>query len=505
MNTTTQIENLDKSLRKAFSSVARDVERLRGRDNVIREELNKLADQLGNQVARDEFFKIVRRIDDDLKKSITPEELEALEDKMLKSIQKIAESPAKKVDKIQSEFKNLEENNKNFRKEIDEEFKVINDEFASTQDLKKEVKEVSKIKKSLLNLDERYAQNKKLDTCFDEIDEIYDIIENIESAFIKEKELDKFKKEITDKLQKFDKRVKVAEEIEEELVKKTKSLYDISKDIEGLKAKQKETKETISKLDNTKQIEELDTSLRKDLGKLDLRLNGQKETIRELNKSITKLDKNDTSMQDKIFENKTYISEVNLSILKEINKLDNKIIRQGEKTKEINDKLNDIIKIINKDNEIKLKKSSLSSKNYYEDESKELKGKIKKLESQVSKQKKSTDKTKSQPEVKSSGKTVWMKVVDWFTEEVDDEEMIESKTKALEDKSRKKQENKKSEKTIKSSNTKKTKRSKTKKNDIPKKVNTKPKTKDNEEENKKNRNVWMKIVDWFTEEIDEEE
>ncbi len=503
MNTTTQIENLDKSLRKAFSAVARDVERLRGRDNIIREELVKLSDQLGNQVARDEFFKIIRRIDDELKKSITPEELEALEDKMLKSIQKIADSPMKKADKVQSEFKLLKEENNSFRKEIDEEFKIINDEFASTQDLKKEVKEVSKIKKSLLNLDDRYAQTKKLDVCFDEIDEIYDVIENLESSFIKNKELEKFKKEISNKLQKFDRRVKAAEDIEEELVKKTKSLYDISKDIDKLKQKHKEAEYEISKLDKTKQIEDLKTSLKKDLDKLDLRLTGQKEATRDSNKTISRLEKNQNSLQEKSIESKTHISEVNLALLKEINRLENKITKQSDKTKEINDKLNDIIKIINKDKEVKMKKSSFGPKNYYEDESKELRKKITTLESQVSKNKKSTKASSKETEVKNSGKTVWMKVVDWFTEEVDDENLIESNTKKLEDKTKKKETPKKTEKKTTVS---KTAQSKPKKKSIPKKNSVPSKKEDaKNKETNQGKTVWMKIVDWFTEEIDEEE
>ena len=542
-----QLENLDKSLRKAFSSVARDVERLKGRDNIIREEVAKLADKLDGQVSKDDFYKIVQRIDETLKDSISSEDIKSIEDRILKSTQKIVETPTKKISSIEKDFKNLDDENKLFKKEIDEEIKSINEEFANTENLKKEVKEVSKIKKSLLNLDERYAQNKKLDTCFEEIDEIYDLVEGFEKRFTSYENLEKFKKEISEKLNKFEKRIRDAEDVENELIKKTKDIYSLEKNVEQLRKQQNVMEDNISNIDNKNEIEKLSISIDKDFSKRDLKINAQKELIQELKNQSKRFEKSVFDAENKFLNTKSEISEVNLALLKEISKLETRLARESEQRREMSDKLNDLIKLVNKESEIKTRKLSTKAANYYEDESRELKNKINKLEKKISKNK-SIETTNSSIEQK----TMWMKIVDWFTEDVDDsttnnenkkiqpaakskpkpvkkeitkrttknktsdEELKKSVWKRVmdwlteeieEDSSSKPKSKSESTQIIEKSTSKKNDRSTSVKKNRNNKNNSHPKNSNNKsvsENNNEKKTVWMKIADWFTEEVEEE-
>jgi uncharacterized coiled-coil protein SlyX len=367
-----QQSNLNTSLKQAFQAVANDIGKLRRRDQALKEQLSILNDKLQNVVSRDEFFRIVRKFDDDLKEMIDRDYLRGVEDQLKMTMRDMLELPERDIKKITHELDEVQTRQKKHEKSLAEQLKAmskessqslkdmqkdassrikeIKNEFAKTENLKREVREVSSLKKALLTIDDTYASKKKLETAFDEIDEIYDLVEQIEKKALFDKDLDSYKKEVQRRLKKFDERIKDAEDLEEELVRKTKDIYTVEKHVDDVRKEQAVLANRMKLLDASKQID-----------------------------------------------------SVHLTLLKEINKLDTKIASQREIMKELNMKLNDVIKTMNKQQPVPLRKTT---KKVEKDTDRVIrKQQIQKLE-------------KRSPEKKQQ--TFWMKVVDWFTEEIDE-------------------------------------------------------------------------------------
>ena len=385
-----QFSNLNKSLKKAFAGVSKDMSKLRKRDQVLKDELVKLVDKVGKKVTKDEFYRIIRKIDDDMKETVHRDQLKGAEERIRAMAHEIIEVPQKKVDKINKRldqekeetseaFNKSKEDKKALEKQINDKIKDIKDEFARTENLKKEVKDVMNIKKSLLNLDERYAGKAKMDTAFEEIDEIYDLVEELENNALRKDDPESVKKDLQKTPGKFETRIKDAEDAEDELHRKTKDIYDAEKNIE---------------------------QIRKDVSVMQNRM--------------------------KLLDNTAQIDKVQVELMKEINKFDTRLVRQNETMKELNNKLNDIIKLVNKESSVPVRKfSEKRIVGNVQEESEDIKTRVKKLDKKQSSKyqgitNENTESTKPQETIsqkpKKEKKGVLNKVVDWFTEEVEEDE-----------------------------------------------------------------------------------
>lgn len=375
-----QRNNFNASLKNAFQAVAKDVSKLRKRDQTLKNQLLTLTEKLQKTVTRDEFFRIVRKFDEDLKETIDRDQLRSTEEQLKLAIKDMLELPERNIKKLAKEMDEIQDKSKKQEKSLNEELKTmsketsdsikdikkessnklkeIKNEFTKTENLKREVREVSSLKKALLNLDDKYAPKKKMENAFDEIDEIYDLVEQIEKKALFEQDLELYKKEVQKRLKKFNERIKDAEDLEEELVRKTKDIYTVEKHVDDVRKEQAVLNNRLKLLDNTTQID-----------------------------------------------------NVQLGLLKEINKLETKVSSQREIIKELNIKINDVIKTMNKESSVNIRRTT---KKIETDTDRVVrKQKIKKLEKKVPQKQ----------------RTFWMKVVDWFTEEVEEEPIPSKKPK----------------------------------------------------------------------------
>lgn len=388
-----QFSSLNKSLKKSFSGVSNDITKLNKKNYLLNEELLKLHEKSNLKIAKDEFYRIIKKIDEDMKEFVHQDLIKSTEARIKQRAEELIEIPNNNIYKLDKKLDDVKKEIKKADKENSTLVKEIRADFSKTENLKREVREVSKLKKSLLNQDNKYALKSKVDNCFEEIDEVYDLIEELEAKTINSVELEKFKKELTSKIKKFEGRIADAEDIEAELTKKIKDIYSVDKKVEVVK------------------------------------------------KEITNLKR-----QIKTVDNSAKIEKVNIELLKEVSTLDTRIIKQNEVIKNLNNKLNDVITLFNKQSTeqgsgFKLRKM-YESKLTEEDEkvSKNIKSKVKRAEASKSSSSKTPQaktvkskpvpakklaKTKTDDSILPEGepkKSIWIKVLDWFTEEVDEEE-----------------------------------------------------------------------------------
>ena len=134
----------------------------------------------------------------------------------------------------------------------------------------------------------------------------------------------------------------------------------------------------------------------------------------------------------KLLDNTAQIDKVQVELMKEINKFDTRLVRQNETMKELNNKLNDIIKLVNKESSVPVRKfSEKRIVGNVQEESEDIKTRVKKLDKKQSSKyqgitNENTESTKPQETIsqkpKKEKKGVLNKVVDWFTEEVEEDE-----------------------------------------------------------------------------------
>ncbi len=381
--TTTQFTNLDRSLKQAFSAVSKDVNRLRKRDNLLREEIAKLSDHLSAYVSEDEFSKNIQRLDEAIRPLASGEDLALKAGQLKAEIEQEREIRQNDIVQITDKITSLLKKQKDTEKDINSRIDSIRSEFKKTENLKHEVKEVREMKKALLNLDSMYASKKKLETSFEEIDEIYDLLEQLDKRSVKEDELNKFKKDVLSKVSKFDARIRDAEDAEDALARKVKDIYDVEKHVDAMD-------KTLMKTDS--RVAELE----------------------QLPRRLAALERDAASIrgQMKKLDNSSQIEKTNLDLMREISKLDTRLTGQQESIKDINTKLNDVIKLFNKMSEVSVRKQP--SPRSEKQESSRVQRKTQRLEREGS--------GKQQPEQAEEKKGLWTKILDWFTEEIDEEE-----------------------------------------------------------------------------------
>ncbi len=458
-----QLANLNASLKKAFSAVSSDISKLNKKNSKLHEELDTISRKVSSRITNDEFYKLIKHLEDELSEKVDRDLLKSSEEQIKLRAEEIISIPNKNIKIIESSIETLKANIKTTDKKKEQELKKLQQEIKKSEQLKQEVKEVRNLKKYLLNLDKKFATKKKIETCFEEIDEVYDLIEELDTKSLRQTSLDSFKKEVNNKLKKFEKRVDDVEEIEEELHKKTKDIYSYEKKIESFKKEMIFLKQRIKVLENTPQI-----------------------------------------------DYKPQIEKTNVSLLHEINKIDLKIINQNTYIKDIMQKMNELVKIVNNEigQTIPIKKMYESKLSEEEHQTKKIKAKIKRIEKKYNiedldvptpnkNKRTSRNELPEMPLGEPKKKSIWSRIADWFTEEIDEDEEDDEdndddielkivKTKKQNVSSVKKRESKTQKKESKSQISKK--------------------TKDNEEDKEESKkSFWSKIVDWFTEEIDDEE
>jgi hypothetical protein len=370
--------NLHSSLKSSFQAVGDDVKKLRKRDVILKQEIDEIKKHIPSITTRDEFFNYVKKVDEQIEKAVDVDLLTKTHNELSTSISDTKKELNNDIigikDRLttyENDFKETIEHAKNeFSSKVDE----LKSELKKTENLKKEVKEVRNFKKELSELEKTYAKKKLVDDCFDEQDEIYELIENLEERMLRKKDVENFQKIVEDKLMKFNDQMKEVEDVSEKLNKKLKEIYEY-----------------------------------------EISLNKISETV---DKVVSKLEK--VSNDDKI---------------KELHLMHNDS-KQAMKSFEV--KLNEVIDWTNNENEKAI--SKLVGSTYYAEESNvedlevekiktpqivltQPKSPTKKVDFKVTKD--SSYKT----DESSENKSFFRKIIDWFFEEVDDDEEIESELK----------------------------------------------------------------------------
>jgi hypothetical protein len=460
-----QMSSLHSSLKESFKAVKDDITKLKKRDVVLKDEISETKKHIPNLVTRDDFFGYVKKIDEQMEKAVGVESLKKAEEKLSQEISLLRTGfnsdltgLKDRMDTSDSKFSaDLDSMKKDFNAKIED----LKSELKKTDDLKKEVREVRSFKKQVADLEKTYAKKKQLDECFEEQDEIYDLIEELEEKVLKKKDVEAYQKLVDDKLRKYRDQMDEVERIADKFNLKLKEIDDSERQIKLLT-----------------------------------------ETMEKVSSNVQKIDKSDK------------IKSLELNV-----KDGKNAIRAFEK------KVNEVISIVNEDREQEISKMTADSF-YQEAEVEEIeatekiefpKADVKVPEPKIFKAKKETVKeTLVVPEVSEDSeeerKGFFGRIVDWFFEEVpedEEDEVVEAKaevkTEAKAEKPKSVKDDAKAPKETKKESSKK----ETKKSE-PKREAKKeePKVEDKEEpasEEPEKKGFFGRIVEWFLEEEEDDE
>ncbi|MFP4117348.1 MAG: hypothetical protein ACLFTR_00330 [Candidatus Woesearchaeota archaeon] len=397
------LTELNRSLKQAFSDVARDMNKLRDRDEKLRNEIAKIAKELNQKIEHGDLDALADRLDKSMQNVATKNELKKSETEIRSVIEKATSIPDSRAKKIEDSVKSMDDDLNQLESDIETRLKELKSKISEIDELKKELKEMDGLKKSLEDMKKQFATTKSVENNQHDIEEIYQIMDAMESSFANKDEIERVRKDVQKRLKRFEEKIKDTEDTEEELARKTKDIYDIEKGVDNVKKDLTEVKAGMKHLDNSDEID-----------------------------------------------------KTNKALMKEIGKIDSRITRQSDSIRRVNNKLNSLIKAIEKNTKFPgMKTSSLE--------------KIRKKP--ISK---SNEKSYDEP-LSDKTPSIWSKIVDWFTEEVEEEpSQKESKTSKASEKTNDNHEPKKQEKK-------------------------------GEEKPEKKKSFWKRTVDWLTEEIDEKE
>ncbi len=367
---TERISDLNKSLKSAFSSVAKDINRLRKRDNVLKEQLQEMKKKLESSAQKDQVETVSRRIEEGLKDVAYKDDVKATETRIRSIVDEALSIPDGRAKNLEESIRSVEEEIDTVEAGLKKNIKALKQELSKSEKVKKELKELDQLKKKVSSMEEKYPSKKSVDEIRNEMDEIYQLVETLEQTNASKDDMQKFSSKVTSKLKKFEEKLKDIEDTEEELTRKTKDIYEMEKSLDETRKEMDSLSDSIKKIKNSKAVDDVKSSLSKEISKLDVRMTRQNESIRG-----------------------------------------------------INDKMNDIIKALNKEKEISIKQNI--DKNLYEDAQEKLEkkrpGRPKKGSSRESASK--PEKSKESPSGPSEDKkSLWKRMVDWLTEEVDEEE-----------------------------------------------------------------------------------
>lgn len=428
-----QFANFHATLKTSFQAVKDDISKLKRRDNSLREDIEEIKKLLPTTLNRDEFFEYVRKMDDQMSKAIDLDTLTKTQDKLSQDIHT-------SNSELNADLKELRTVHEKQHKDVMAKIEDIKSEMRKTEDLKREVREVRGFKKQVQDLEKTFAKKKLVDECFEEQDEIYDLIEELETRIIKKKDIEAYQKLVDDKLRKFRDQMNDSELVAEKLNKKLGDISDSERELRKLSDTLEKVSSRVDKIDKAEEIRNLNTKFKEQ----------------------------------------------------------NKIMQTFEK------KLNELVDVTNAEREsaiARLAETPLYTKEELEEPKVE---KIKKPEVRVPEPvifrakkeaiAKETPKIE-EPEEGEERRGFFGRIVDWFFEEVPEEEELEEEKKA---------EPKKEAKTEVKKEVKAEKKPKKEEKKEPKEKEKKEEKKEEEPEEER-RGFFGRIVDWFLEEEPEEE
>ncbi|MFP4111612.1 MAG: hypothetical protein ACLFUO_01295 [Candidatus Woesearchaeota archaeon] len=289
---TRQFANLHSTLKSSFGAVRDDITKLKKRDGTLKQELAEIRRNIANSVTRDEFFTYVKNLDEQIERSVDVATLNKTEAKIVQdfntnfsSLNEDVTGLKDRFDTYHNEFNSrVESLEKDFSKQLDD----IRSEMKKTEDLKKEVKEVKSFKKQVSDLEKTFAKKKSLDEAFQEQDEIYDLIEELENRVLKKKDIESYQKLVDDKLKKFRDQMNEVEIVAENLNRKLKDLDDYERDIRKLGDSFSKISMQMDKLDPSDKVASIGIQLKENrsvLNAFEKKLNEVVDITNEANES----------------------------------------------------------------------------------------------------------------------------------------------------------------------------------------------------------------------------
>ena len=451
------LAELNKSLKQAFSDVARDMIKLKDRDERLREEISKIARELNYKIDQSEIDNLSKKITKSLENVATKNELKKSETEIKAIIEKAISIPDSRATKIENSVATMDNDLNQMEADVEQRLKEIKNEFSRVEVLEKGIKEIDTVKKSINEVDKKFADIKTVQNNQHDIEEIYQILDAMESTFVNKDEIERVRKDVQKRLKRFEEKIKDTEDTEEELARKTKDIYEIERNVQITRKEMIELRHTMKSLDNTEDIQKSERLTKKEIDRIDARLDRHTDSIRGLHNKINSL--------IKVIENSSKFPAVEISSLEKIRKEPISKKKTAKVSKSYQDEEDFLPRKKNKSLWIKIADWFTEE---VEEETPELETKKQQKVTKQKPTKKENELPKMSSEEEKSKKSFAKKVVDWLTEEIDDEPKQATKQK----------ETKKQQKVAKE----------------------KP-----EQEEKEKKSFFKKAIDWLTEEIDDEE